>query len=138
MKPHKFFDFIPFGGDYNPDQWSREVWSKDMSLLKNAGVNFLTLPVFSWAKLQPSENEYQFSWLDDILDMIAENEMKVCLATPTAAQPAWMSLRYPDILPVDIQGRKRVHGKRINFCPNSSTYRRFAGAIAEQMAVHYR
>ena len=138
MKPHKYFDFIPFGGDYNPDQWSRDVWSKDMNLLTNAGVNFLTLPVFSWAKLQPSENEYQFSWLDDVLDVIAENGMKVCLATPTAAQPAWMSLRYPDILPVDIQGRKRVHGKRINFCPNSSTYRRFAAAITEQMTTRYR
>jgi len=138
MKQHRFFDFIPFGGDYNPDQWPREVWNKDMSLLKDAGVNFLTLPVFSWAKLQPSENEYKFSWLDDVLDMIAENEMKVCLATPTAAQPAWMSLRYPDILPVDIEGRKRTHGKRVNYCPNSLNYRKFSAAIAEKMASRYK
>lgn len=138
MKRHVFFDFIPFGGDYNPDQWPREVWSKDMDLLKHAGVNILTLPVFSWARLQPSENEYNFSWLDDILDMISDNGIKVCLATPTAAQPAWMSLRYPDILPVDIHGRKRTHGKRVNFCPNSTSYRKFAAAIAEKMAMRYR
>jgi beta-galactosidase len=138
MTAPRFFDFIPYGGDYNPDQWPQESWAEDMKLLKQARVNFLTLPVFSWAKLQPSESVYEFGWLDEILDQVADNGIKVCFATPTAAQPAWMSRQYPDVLPVDVQGRKRVHGKRVNFCPNSATYRRFAAAIAQKMASRYK
>ena len=93
MENTRLFDFIPFGGDYNPDQWSRDAWEEDMRLLTKASVNFVTLPVFSWAKLQPSEEVYDFAWLDDVLDLLAANSIRVCLATPTAAQPAWMSLR---------------------------------------------
>ena len=128
---------IYYGGDYNPDQWPEDTWQEDMRLFRLAHVNLVTLPVFSWAKLQPAEDQYDFGWLDRILDLLHANHIAVCLATPTAAQPAWMSRRYPDILPVDEQGRKRTHGKRVNICPNSPSFRRFARAIAVKMAERY-
>ena len=130
--------FILYGGDYNPDQWPESTWKEDMRLFKLAHINLVTLPSFSWAKLQPSENAYDFSWLDRIMDMLAENGIYACLATSTAAQPAWMSRKYPEILPVDVQGRKRAHGKRVNFCPNSPVYRRFAAALAGALAQRYQ
>ncbi len=129
---------ILYGGDYNPDQWSKDVWQEDMRLLKLAGINVVTVPVFSWAKLQPAENEYDFEWLDEILDMIAENGFYACIATSTAAQPAWMSLKYPEIMPVDVNGRKRKHGKRVNFCPNSKKYREFSTKLAGKLAERYK
>lgn len=129
---------ICYGGDYNPDQWSEEVWKEDMRLFKLAGINLVTLPVFGWAKLQPSENQFDFGWLDKIMDLLAENGIYACLATSTAAQPAWMSLKYPEILPVDAQGRKRTHGKRVNFCVNSKKYRQFSSALAKKMAERYK
>lgn len=131
------FPKIYYGGDYNPDQWDERVWEEDIRLFKLAGVNLVTLPVFAWARLQPSEDKYDFEWLDRILDMLYENGISFCLATPTAAQPAWMSRKYPDILPVDEQGRKRSHGKRVNFCPSSPTYRKFAAHIVSKMADRY-
>lgn len=130
--------FILYGGDYNPDQWPEEVWKEDMRLFHEAGVNLVTLPVFSWAKLQPSEDTFDFSWLDRIMDLLAENNIYACLATSTAAQPAWMSLKYPDILPVDVDGRRRTPGKRVNFCPNSPSYRRFSAEMARRMAERYK
>ncbi|MEJ6951436.1 beta-galactosidase [Natronospora cellulosivora (SeqCode)] len=129
---------ILYGGDYNPDQWPREVWEEDIRLMKHYGVNTVTLPVFSWAKLQPAENEYNFDWLDDILGLLADNEIKVIMATPTAAQPAWMSKKYPDILPIDQSGKKMKHGGRVNFCPNSDSYRKFSTKIAAKMAKRYQ
>ncbi len=132
------FPRIYFGGDYNPDQWSEEVWEEDMRLFELAHVNMVTLPVFSWAKIQPSEDEFRFEWLDRILDLLASRGISACLATPTAAQPAWMSRNYPDILPVDEEGRKRTHGKRVNYCPNSPSYRKFSRGIALRMAERYR
>lgn len=128
---------IYYGGDYNPDQWDTETIDEDMRLFNRAGINLLTLPVFSWAKLEPDEGVYNFEWLDEIIDRIWEHGIHVCLATPTTAQPAWLSTRYPEVLPVDIAGRKRTHGMRVFFCINSLKYRERAAAIAEEMAKRY-
>lgn len=130
--------FIYYGGDYNPDQWPEEIWQEDMRLFKLAGINIITVPVFSWAKLQPAEDRYDFSWLDRVLDLAAKNGIYACLATSTAAQPAWMSRKYPEILPVDIQGRKHTHGGRVNFCPNSKIYRKFSTELASRLAARYK
>ena len=130
-------DRIYYGGDYNPDQWDDQTIEEDMRLFKKAGINLLTLPVFSWAKLEPEEGVYDFDWLDRILDKIWGSGIHVCLATPTTAQPAWLSTRYPEVLPVDIAGRKRTHGMRVFFCVNSLKYRERAAAIAEEMAKRY-
>jgi beta-galactosidase len=129
---------IFYGGDYNPDQWPEETWDEDMRLFKKAGVNIVTLPVFSWAKLQPAEDTFNFEWLDKVLDLVAKNGIYVCLATPTAAQPAWMSLKYPEVLRTDEDGRKRTHGKRLNYCPNSTVYRKFSAQIAGKMGERYK
>lgn len=129
---------ILYGGDYNPDQWPEEIWREDMRLFRLAGINVVVVPVFSWAKLQPAEDRYDFEWLDRVLDLLAENGIYACIATSTAAQPAWMSVKYPEILPVDVHGRKRTHGKRVNFCPNSKVYRKFAARLARKLAERYK
>ncbi|WP_159881768.1 beta-galactosidase [Paenibacillus puerhi] len=134
---HPKLPAIWYGGDYNPDQWPEDIWQEDMRLFRKAGINVVTLPVFSWAKLQPSEDTYCFDWLDRILQLVQDNGIYVCLATSTAAQPAWMSRKYPDVLPVDIDGRKRTHGSRVNFCPNSPTYRTYAVRLTEKLAERY-
>lgn len=130
-------DRIYFGGDYNPDQWAEKTIDEDMALFQKLGINLLTLPVFSWAKLEPDEGVYDFEWLDQILDKIWSHGIFVCLATPTTAQPAWLSTCYPEVLPVDRAGRKRTHGMRVYFCINSLKYRERAAAIAREMAIRY-
>lgn len=129
---------IWYGGDYNPDQWPEEVWLEDMRLMKLSGFEVATVPVFSWAKLQPSENTYEFGWLDRVMDLLAENGRYACLATSTAAQPAWMSKRYPQMLPVGEDGQRRKHGNRVNFCPNSADYRRLGTELARRLAERYK
>lgn len=129
---------IVYGGDYNPEQWPKEVWQEDVKLLKEAHVDILTLNVFSWAALQPSEEEYDFSKLDEIMDMVTENGFKICLATSTAAHPAWMARKYPDILRVEFNGMKRKFGGRHNSCPNSPTYRKYSVRLAKKLAERYQ
>ena len=129
---------IWYGGDYNPDQWPKEIWHEDMRLFKKAYIDVASLPVFSWSLLQPEEERYDFEWLDEILDLMAENGIYACLATSTAAHPAWMARRYPDILRVDFQGRKHRFGQRHNSCPNSPTYRKYAPRLAAKLAERYK
>ena len=129
--------FVLYGGDYNPEQWDDATIEQDMQLFKKAGINLVTLPVFAWAKIEPREGEYHFEWLDKILKKLWENKIYVIMATPTTAQPAWLSKNYPEVLPVDIAGRKRTHGMRVFFCVNSEKYRERAAAIATEMAERY-
>lgn len=129
---------ILYGGDYNPEQWPEEVWHEDMRLLKKANINILTLNVFSWATLQPSENEYDFDKLDKIMELVRENGFRVCMATSTAAHPAWMAKRYPDVLRVENNGMRRNFGARHNSCQNSPTYRKYAAALVERIADRYK
>ena len=130
--------FILYGGDYNPEQWPKETIIEDMKFFKLANINTVTLPVFSWALLQPNEDIYNFEWLDDILEVLKENNIYVCMATSTVVQPTWMSKKYPEILPTDFNGRKRKFGGRANFCPNSKKYREFSINLATKLAERYK
>jgi len=129
---------IAYGGDYNPEQWPEDTWEEDMRLLKLAHIDTLTLNVFSWAALQPSEEEYRFEKLDKIMELAKKHDMKVCLATSTGAHPAWMARKYPEILRTDITGRKHKFGARHNSCPNSFVYRKYSVRLAEKLAERYQ
>lgn len=131
------FTRILYGGDYNPNQWPREVWNEDMRLFKKAGINSATVNVFSWAKLQPNEETYDFSELDDIIDMLSKENLDIVLATSTAAMPAWLAKKYPEVTRVDFEGRRHKFGQRHNHCPNSPVWRRYARQLASELAKRY-
>mgnify|MGYP000420627497 CR=1 FL=1 len=91
------FKKMLYGGDYNPNQWPKEIWDEDMKLFHQAGINSTTINVFSWAKIQPSENEYDFTELDEIVDTLTKEDVQIVMATSTGALPAWMVHRYPEV-----------------------------------------
>lgn len=131
------FSRILYGGDYNPNQWPREVWDEDMRIFRKAHINSATINVFSWAKLQPSQDKYDFSWLDDTMNMLEAEGYDIVLATSTAALPAWMFKKYPNVARVDYNGRLHKFGFRHNACPNSPEYRMFSVRLAEKLAQRY-
>jgi beta-galactosidase len=124
-----------YGGDYNPEQWPREVWDEDVRLMREAGVNLVTIGIFAWAHLEPTEGKFDFGWLRQVLDLMGEAGIGVDLATPTAAPPPWLTTRYPDVLPVDDKGSRYSHGSRQHFCVCNPTYRRLALRIVERVAA---
>ncbi|KUP25633.1 beta-galactosidase [Paenibacillus sp. DMB5] len=129
---------IWYGGDYNPEQWDAPVWAEDERMFKLAGIDVATINVFSWAMIQPSEDTYDFSELDELMDRLYKNGTYVCLATGTGAHPAWMAHRYPEVTRVDVQGRKRRFGGRHNSNPNSPVYRKFSAKLAGKLAERYK
>ncbi|WP_281166001.1 beta-galactosidase [Liquorilactobacillus sicerae] len=126
-----------YGGDYNPEQWSPKTWDQDLTFFQAANINSITINVFSWALLQPTEEYYDFSTLDQIIKKYAAAGFKIVLATATAAMPAWMFKKYPEVARVDYQGRRHVFGQRHNFCPNSPNYQRLSQKLVEQLAQRY-
>ncbi|MGW2519019.1 beta-galactosidase [Streptomyces sp. NPDC001617] len=128
---------VPYGGDYNPEQWPQEVWDEDHRLFTRAGIDTLTVGVFAWSLTQPAEDTHDFTVLDRVLDRAAAENRSVCLATGTAALPPWLAKKYPEVNRTDFEGRRHHYGQRHNFCPSSPAYRRLATAMASRLAERY-
>ena len=131
--PHLFY-----GGDYNPEQWPEEVWHEDVRLMNEAGVNLVSLGIFSWAKLEPRPGEYTFDWLDRIMDLLAGHGVFIDLATATASPPAWMARHHPESLPQDENGVRYSPGGRQHYCPNGTAYRERAAELTRRLATRYK
>ena len=140
------FPFFLHGGDYNPDQWRHVpgVLDEDFRLFPLAGINSVSVGIFSWTALEPEEGRYEFGWLDDVMDRCAARGMAVVLATPSGARPAWMAQKYPEVLrmnwPESVAPQRNLWSGRHNHCPTSPVYRekvrQIDGALAERYGRH--
>ena len=128
---------LRFGGDYNPEQWDEATWREDVDLMRRAGVDLVTVGVFSWATLEPRPGERDFGWLDTVLDLLHDHGIGVDLATPTASPPPWLGRLHPATLPVDASGTVLHWGSRNQFCPSAQEYRDAALSITGDLARRY-
>ncbi|AQS71286.1 beta-galactosidase [Streptomyces pactum] len=126
-----------FGADYNPEQWPREVWEEDVRLMREAGVNVVSLAIFSWARIQPGPDAWDFAWLDEVMDLLHENGVGVDLATATASPPPWLTTAHPEILPVTDRGETLWPGARQHWRPTSPVFREHALRLVREMATRY-
>ncbi len=130
--PKKIF----LGAAYYPEHWPRERWPEDIRLMKEAGLNVVRMAEFAWAKMEPSDSDYQFKWLEQVIRLLENTGIQTVLGTPTAAPPAWLVKAHPEILLMEANGRRTFSGARCHFCANSEIYlqytRRIAGRMAEQ------
>ena len=129
---------IWYGGDYNPDQWPEEVWDDDVRLMKRAGVNLVSVGIFSWAKIETSEGVYDFDWLDRIIDKLGEAGIAVDLASATASPPMWLTQAHPEVLWKDYRGDVCQPGARQHWRPTSPVFREYALKLCRAMAEHYK
>jgi len=128
---------LGYGADYNPEQWPASTWAEDMKLMRDAGVNIVSLGIFGWAQIEKRPGEYDFGWLDEIMDQLHEAGVSVCLATATASPPPWLARLHPETLPVTKEGTRLWPGSRQHFCPSSDRYRQAAGNLVRRLAQRY-
>lgn len=146
MHPHTpLFPQYPHlihGADYNPEQWLEhpEMIDRDFELFKEAGLNSVSIGIFSWSMIEPREGAFEFRWMDSIMDRLENQEMKAVLATPSGARPPWLAHQYPEVLRVAPNGRRQLWGGRHNHCYTSPVYRdmtaRINGKLAERYGKH--
>ena len=123
-----------FGGDYNPEQWPEEVWLDDARLMREAGVNLVSLGVFAWGNLERADGEFDFDWLERSMDILHDHGVAVNLATPTAAPPAWLIQAHPEVMTVNADGVRTGQGGRLGWAPSSATFRRYALRMVDRLA----
>lgn len=126
-----------FGVDYYPEHWPEERWPHDAQMMREANMNIVRLAEFAWAKMEPAEGVYDFTWLDRAIDVLAKEGIKVILGTPTAAAPKWLMDKHPDAYPKDLHGLTKGFGTRRHYCPNHKAYRKHSARITRKMAENY-
>ena len=134
--PHELLGLTSpaYGGDYNPEQWDEATFAEDLELMAEAGVNMVSLGIFSWARLEPREGVYELDWLVEIVNRLHEAGIAVDLATATASPPAWMATDHPESLPMNADGVRLGLGSRQQYCPSSAVYRERSAALATALA----
>ncbi|NUM43973.1 MAG: beta-galactosidase [Anaerolineales bacterium] len=128
---------MKFGVCYYPEHWPESRWETDARMMREVGLSIVRIAEFAWSRIEPEERRFDWDWLDRAIETLADAGLQIVLGTPTAAPPAWLSLNYPDTLPVDEQGRRRNFGGRRHYCPNSLTFRTHTRRIVTAMAERY-
>ncbi|GGN61321.1 beta-galactosidase [Actinoplanes lobatus] len=128
---------VSLGCDYNPEQWSPDVWREDVALMRQAGVDLVAVNIFGWSNLEPSPGEYRFDDLDEVVELLHANGIKLNLGTGTSSPPPWLTSRYPEVLPVAEDGTTRFPGGRQAWCPSSPVFRDRALDLVSRVARRY-
>ncbi|MEK4364591.1 beta-galactosidase [Paenibacillus sp. FSL M8-0212] len=128
---------IKIGIDYYPEQWTPELWEKDAILMQETGVAVVRMAEFAWSRMEPTEGNYQFEWLDAAIEVFASRGMEIVLCTPTNTPPNWMTTRYPDVLPIDEQRHIIRPGVRGHRCNNSPSLRMLGSKFVEAISQRY-
>ncbi|WP_062386314.1 beta-galactosidase [Demequina iriomotensis] len=128
---------LAYGGDYNPEQWPRETWDEDVRLMREAGVNLVSVGIFSWAMLEPKEGLYDFAWMDDLLDLLHANGIAADLGTPSVSPPAWFFHQYPEARVTDKNGTVMGFGSRGMASHAAPEYREAIARMAGELAKRY-
>jgi len=126
-----------FGVDYYPEQWPEERWPIDARLMAEARFNIVRLAEFAWSKMEPSEGQFDFDWLDRAIGVLQSQGIRVVLGTPTASPPPWLMSKSPQLFRVREDGVLVTFGNRREYCPNNSLYHEYTQRIVTEMSGHY-
>jgi beta-galactosidase len=134
------YDHLALGVCYYPEHWPRDRWEVYARQMRELGLSYVRIAEFAWSRIEPREGVFEWRWLDDAIATLAAEGLRIVLCTPTAAPPAWLVRKHPEILPWDADGRQRDHGSRRHYDFSSPVYRtnsqRITRAIAERYGRH--
>ena len=122
---------------YYPEHWPESFWAEDARRMREIGIAFVRIGEFAWSRIVPSRGAFEWDWLDRAIDILGAAGLKVVLGTPTATPPKWLLDEFPDIAPVDSQGRARAFGSRRHYRFSSQDYWRESARIVEALGRRY-
>ena len=130
-------DLMRIGVYYYPEAWPSNQWARDIANIKKLNLEFVHMGEFAWAFMEPQEGKFDFAWLDRNIQLCADQGLKVVLCTPSPTPPVWLSEKHPEILMVDANGRRMLHGTRQQGNWSSEVYRKYVGKIVDELGKRY-
>ena len=131
------FDNVLYGVAYYHEYMPYERLDKDIQMMKDAGITVVRVGESTWSLFEPREGEFEFAWMDRILDKMHEAGIKVILGTPTYSIPAWLAHEHPEILIEYPGGGHAYYGIRQNMDISNPTYLFYCQRIIRKMMEHF-
>ena len=119
---------------YYPEHWSEDVWERDAARMAEVGIQWARIGEFAWSRLEPTPGNLTFDWIIRAMDVLGRHGLKVVFGTPTATPPRWMVDKHPDMLAVDIHGRRKGFGSRRHYDFSHLGYREECARITRLLA----
>ena len=131
------FDNILYGVAYYHEYMPYERLDEDIRMMKDAGISVVRVGESTWSLFEPREGEFEFEWMDRIIDKMDEAGIKVILGTPTYSIPAWLWHKHPEVLIEHRGGEKANYGIRQNMDITNPTFLFYSERIIRKMMEHY-
>lgn len=101
------------------------------------GLKYVRIAEFAWSRFEPSRDQYEFDWLDRVIDILGDAGLHVVMCTPSATPPKWLVEEMPDMVAIEANGNPRKWGSRRHYDFSHKGYRRECVRIAEVLAKRY-
>jgi beta-galactosidase len=102
QSPNRFapnkMETVLYGVAYYPEYMPHERLERDVELMRKAGINVVRVGESTWSSWEPRDGEFQFEWMERVIDRMHRAGIKVILGTPTYSIPTWLYRAHPDIL----------------------------------------
>ena len=128
---------ILYGVAYYHEYMPYERLDEDVRMMKEAGISIVRVGESTWSLFEPREGEFEFAWMDRIINKFHEAGIPVILGTPTYSIPAWLWHKHPEILLEYKGGGKAYYGIRQNMDITNPTYLFYSERIIRKMMEHY-
>lgn len=91
-------DSVLYGVAYYPEYMPYDRLDKDVDLMQKAGITVVRVGESTWSSWEPRDGDFQFAWMQRVLDRLHQASIKAILGTPTYSIPTWLYKEHPEIL----------------------------------------
>src|SRR3954463_808124 len=145
---------ILYGVAFYPEYMPYERLEKDVELMQKAGITVVRVGESTWSSWEPRDGDFQFAWMQRVLDRLQRAGIKAILGTPTYSIPTWLYQQHPEIAvthtttvprlnePYDPtypnSGTPGFYGPRQNYDFLNPHFRRHAERVIREIVSHFK
>src|SRR5215475_3135598 len=89
---------VLYGVAYYPEYMPYDRLDKDIEMAQKAGITVMRVGESTWSSWEPRDGDFQFAWMQRVLDRLQQAGIKAILGTPTYSIPSWLYKEHPEIL----------------------------------------
>src|SRR5438067_5795680 len=145
---------ILYGVAYYPEYMPYDRLDKDVELMQKAGITVVRVGESTWSSWEPRDGDFQFAWMQRVLDRLQQAGIKAILGTPTYSIPTWLYKQHPEIAVTHNGTSPRLndhyaptyppsltpgyYGPRQNYDFLNPYFRQHAERIIRQIVSHFK
>jgi len=132
---------VLYGASYYSEYMPSDRLDQDVKLMAEAGLTVVRMGESTWTSWEPRDGQFQFAWMDRVLDRLHQAGIKVILGTPTYSIPPWLYHKHPEIMAIPL-GQVRTewyfYGPRQNMDITNSAYLYYCERVIRRILAHFK